>query len=537
MSIVHCPRCRDEVTVPAKAPAKALVRCPLCLEEYLLSEALAQMPPALLIVGGEVEEEEALVGATVAEAESAGEYRMAGGAFGETLDSSMPASAMVSAPRPGVKAGPRARRKERSALGEVIKIVMGGVVGITLGIVGIWWIARTDPFNIGPKVAPYAPWLVPAQFHKQVGEPGATAANTTNSASTAASTSNGTEGAATLNVPPSADGSFAGHPNAQVAANSGQPSKGKAKSDDEPLQLLPEPFGTPTSSEPVLPASIDLPALEPAPTTPESNPTAEPSVEPPDPAAGSKGKAKSKGNSKSNGKAAAPAHGAPDVDLTPLLPDGDTPPASETNPSPSPRPEPAPESTAPLASAADLAAAVATANEALAKVETATSNNEPKEVRQQLFTELYAAVADGGSVLSHLDPADADAAEPLANLKQLLDNLAKQPGKLSAFGHLGRTNLAERKAGEGFAFAGKVIEYKAAGSVFESTLDAGNGVTVQLVSLGNPQDFCEVGDQILAAGRIVEEPQKNIRGYEGEAERVVLLGHAALAPPPMTESQ
>ena len=105
-----------------------------------------------------------------------------------------------------------------------------------------------------------------------------------------------------------------------------------------------------------------------------------------------------------------------------------------------------------------------------------------------------------------------------------------QPGKVSAFGHLGRTHLPTRKAGEGFACAGKVIEYRAAGSVFETTLDAGSDVRILVVSPSNPQDFCEIGDQLLLAGRIVDEPQKNVRGYAGEAERVVVLGDAALVP-------
>src|SRR5688500_7791420 len=141
MTIVHCPRCRDEVTVPAKAPPKALVRCPLCLEEYLLSEALAEMPPTLLVVGGDVEEEEALVGAGVAEAEfgGGGEYRMAGSSFGSALDSSAPAGAAVATPRPGVKGAARPKRKEKSAIGEMVKIAMGGVIGLSLGLMVLWW--------------------------------------------------------------------------------------------------------------------------------------------------------------------------------------------------------------------------------------------------------------------------------------------------------------------------------------------------------------------------------------------------------------
>jgi hypothetical protein len=121
-------------------------------------------------------------------------------------------------------------------------------------------------------------------------------------------------------------------------------------------------------------------------------------------------------------------------------------------------------------------------------------------------------------------------ADPVAQLKRFGAELAAQPGKVSAFGHLGRTHLPERKAGEGFAIAGKVIEFRVAGSAFETTLDAGSGLQVLLVSPGNPQDFCEIGDQLLVTGRIVEEPAKNIRGYEGEAERVMLLGDAALVP-------
>ena len=54
MTIVRCPRCRDEVTIPAKAPLTALVRCPLCHEKYLLSEAASQLPPALILVVSEL---------------------------------------------------------------------------------------------------------------------------------------------------------------------------------------------------------------------------------------------------------------------------------------------------------------------------------------------------------------------------------------------------------------------------------------------------------------------------------------------------
>ena len=47
-----CPRCQKQVTVPNEAAAEAIVRCPLCSAEYPLSESLALVPPALIIVSG-----------------------------------------------------------------------------------------------------------------------------------------------------------------------------------------------------------------------------------------------------------------------------------------------------------------------------------------------------------------------------------------------------------------------------------------------------------------------------------------------------
>jgi hypothetical protein len=282
---------------------------------------------------------------------------------------------------------------------------------------------------------------------------------------------------------------------------------------------LPDPLGAdplgsdplgrePNVLDPVAPASIDVPSLDPLPTVPEIGPE----VTAP----------KSKGKS-GEGKAKSPS-GEPTVDFTNLLPEGDAPATPEANPNP---PQPTPDNPA-AETPARLATAVQAANDALASVE--AGKDESKERRQELFTDLYLAAADAGRVISHLDPADADVADPGAQLKRLLTELVAQPGKVSAFSYLGRTHFPERKAGEGFAVAGKVIEYRVAGGVYETTIDAGSGVHILVVSPGNPQDFCQIGDQLLALGRIVEEPKESVRGYEGEAERVMLLGDQALVP-------
>lgn len=49
-SISKCPRCGQSVTIPDGVAAEARVRCPLCSAEYPLGEALAGVPPTLIVV-------------------------------------------------------------------------------------------------------------------------------------------------------------------------------------------------------------------------------------------------------------------------------------------------------------------------------------------------------------------------------------------------------------------------------------------------------------------------------------------------------
>jgi LSD1 subclass zinc finger protein len=49
--ISSCPKCARLVTLPQGADPDAHVRCPLCDAEYRLADAMAGMPPELMIVG------------------------------------------------------------------------------------------------------------------------------------------------------------------------------------------------------------------------------------------------------------------------------------------------------------------------------------------------------------------------------------------------------------------------------------------------------------------------------------------------------
>jgi hypothetical protein len=66
----------------------------------------------------------------------------------------------------------RPKRKEKSAVAEVFKVVIGGVVGLILAQLILWWLPdkyKRDPFELGPVVSQYVPWIVPAMFHANGG--------------------------------------------------------------------------------------------------------------------------------------------------------------------------------------------------------------------------------------------------------------------------------------------------------------------------------------------------------------------------------
>jgi hypothetical protein len=71
MSTPVCPRCQEEVSLPHGASPRALVECPLCLEQYPLSEALRGSPPLLKVI----DDPDA---GLVAVGEPVGEFRLAG---------------------------------------------------------------------------------------------------------------------------------------------------------------------------------------------------------------------------------------------------------------------------------------------------------------------------------------------------------------------------------------------------------------------------------------------------------------------------
>jgi hypothetical protein len=508
MSIVRCPRCRDEVTVPARASQKALVRCPLCLEEYVLQEALSLMPPALEVIDGSLGvEEPALVAAGAAAGEES--YELSGprersAGFAGAFDASPGTGSVAAAPRPSFK-GARPKRKERGVVGMVLGPVLGGIVGIVLAQLVLWWLFGKDPVQLGPKVADYVPQIVPARFHPKEARDRETGGSSGTTAPGSSRNASRTSGPSTAGNDPSAAGSSQPGTNFPLG-NSGLTGQQPPETPTTDDLSLPGPdaaggiFGDPPLAAPEL---DPLPTIDP-PLIPEVTATLP--------------------NTEALGTDPGAAKPTTEEPTLPPEPTSGEPAASEST-----------AGERPIPTTADFQRGVSAAVASLEKLEAPADPSLPaeevNETRRQLYTDLYNAAAEVGRLATYVSTSDADLIDAVGSLNDLLGKLVTT--KSAALNSLTGIKLPELKADEGALVMGTVREFRAAGSMFELTVEAGRMRTpVAIVSPTNPQDFCAPGDPIVVVGRIVEEPKKNISGFEGDHERVVLYGASAVGANP-----
>lgn len=173
MTIASCPKCGEPVRIAPSASPRASVRCPLCQEEFLMAEVLDSLPPMLQIT---VDPDQSTDRDVLAP--STGEYGLAPleaetapkAAPAFSIDSSRDALATAPATAAKRRKGPvRPQRKKKNPAAEVLKIVLGGIAGLVIAQLLLWWMPwqnlRRDPFALGPSISKFAPWLVPARFH------------------------------------------------------------------------------------------------------------------------------------------------------------------------------------------------------------------------------------------------------------------------------------------------------------------------------------------------------------------------------------
>ncbi len=154
MSTARCPRCHDPVTVPSHVSLEALVECPWCQERYAFAEVASQLPPTLKVVGS---------AEPVLAPDSSAEPDL-------QLFPAEPVRPIVVTERARYeRPASRARRpvRSKSLVGEIVKIVAGGLVGLSVGQLILWWMpgrwatSQRDPLKIAEPVGRWLPFLVP----------------------------------------------------------------------------------------------------------------------------------------------------------------------------------------------------------------------------------------------------------------------------------------------------------------------------------------------------------------------------------------
>lgn len=553
MTIIACPKCHDEVRAPERAPESAIVRCPLCAEEYRLGDALKQLPPELIVVSGMDAASKSDPYMSPADAGyEADDYRVAGmdaGLGGGVFDTAGPGSSGIGVSPPVVK-GVRRKRKEKSMVAEMVKVVLGGVVGCSLAIPIIWWFGHTDPFELGPMVSPYAPWAVPAQFHAKPKNTTTTATTDSGQSNLADSSMPANSGGQTKSKQPglktmddlNTSGGF--DPDGKFAAAAAGGVGGLGNSPDplavDPLSSGPnlaplggnagvgiaDPLAPETKVAPEEPALLPNIGDSKKPAAPEepvlgdplaalTGPSLEPKVE--QPQVEEPKNTPPKGNdSKKNGKRKSNPPAVPD--LADLIP-----------PATSAPPEPVNEANLPTP--ADLSASVkaaVTARDAYAKAEAEKAKG---EVRRDLGEKMFADISAIGPILARLSVQDADNADAVAALDELLHGFGDTKS-LTILAYFADNRLANDSTAEGILLAGTVKDFKAVGGAFETTVELANKKrSVQVVTFQSPQDTFKIGDRALILGRIVRDPKANLKGYEGDEALVVASSFALDLPP------
>lgn len=515
MTIVACPRCADQVVMPATASPRATVRCPLCQVEFSLAEVLERLPPTLIVVsdpdavqpapvlaiaaatadGGEEAEVLTLEGVPDNAEAEAGDWTAAAvvvadrSSAGEATTSSTPARKRKVIRRP--------QRKPRNPVIEGVKVILGGLAGLCFAQVVLWWLPaayRKDPFQFGPQVAQYVPWIVPAAFRGKIA--------TTNSEPALVEES---------------------RPPAKAPAKNGnqKPGLAKPKTPESDLPQIPfkDAIRLPDEGE-TTPAPAAKPKADPfeQPEAPEPAPKPDLTTMAPDSGEEEKPDLASLAPDPLGGMLPKPDLALDDVpavkpvakEPAPETPEPSTPTATHAPPIKNP----------PQLTAAELKAALDEAKLA-AGVWQAAELTDKKSLAQSYKT--LTKLAETLAFAEKAAPQDASAAQ------ELLKSLAQNTQKLDFILEVSTMWMqAVKRPNNGVVLVGVVKEIGRQGALYETQLETTEGgAAFSLLSDFDPAAICPINARILATGVVVSDPTKELAGYQGKAAPVVWLGACA----------
>jgi hypothetical protein len=172
LQLLPCPHCGQQSLLPHDTSLEASLKCPHCGQQLVLGEALL-----LQFSSWEIVDDPAIL------AESQGSSSQLskpvvipvplGDSPHEELHLVQAPTATSDLPAPKVSVRPdkhfrheRMRRiQKKSPLWNILPVVLGGVAAFPIALIILWHGLGKDVGDMGKKVAEYAPWIVPEQFH------------------------------------------------------------------------------------------------------------------------------------------------------------------------------------------------------------------------------------------------------------------------------------------------------------------------------------------------------------------------------------
>ena len=406
-----CPKCEELVTTSAPLTSNRL-QCPCCGAEFVSESFELIDVPQLIILDSDSTASNSTSSDTTAGGATDSPSEVVSASSGETSQVAEPVYSTAAAARARAQS-----RRKRSATGEILKVVFGGIAGLVIAQIILWWLPgdlRRDPFDIAPLLPEWLAFATPPEFRSE------------------------------------------------------SPVDPKS-SESPPSNLLDQD----ESSEQ---------------TSTLQAPNADTSLQP------------STDEVKTTNR------------LTPGLVD------------------------APMYSGSELKDLLRTARNQLAAYHVGLD----REQRRKQLNLLYQTFCEIGQVATFIDLTDPDIGRLMQATEATLVRISKSTDQLRLVGRAAQTwiNYPSRVT-NGIAIAGEVTEIKPVGRLFQSTvtLYGRPDESIRLMSLRNPstdvrQNY-KLGDQIVAFGSIVDQPEIEFVGYEGANVPVVWRGLYLVVRPPV----
>jgi hypothetical protein len=393
----------------------------------------------------------------------------------------------------------RSQRHQKSALKEMIKVVGGGVIGLTFGQLILWWLPgdwKRDPIDLGPKVPSFLAFVVHPDFRadavvKKNGEatprqlPGPAESRFEFKNSGGSELPESSFGGL-IDTKPDQDRNKKRNRNKKGRGEGGLPD-GTSSGDLSPLKTETQNEISGTTSGIEVP-QINLRAF---PTDvdgqPSDNDNSIPTIPPPT--------------------------------LDPFA----TPQPAATQPAATG--EFTGVRNAPKISLDQLLSRLAGAMSASVAMDTPPTGSTPSQL--SLARDFYVTMAGLGEAITFVDQFSAT--DEFNKVGKFALEVGKQKAKLDLIGKVAPSWMKNNRPHNGLVVCGVVESIEFTAPYYVTTLVLQNESVHQVVSLNDPSGDYQPQDKILILGSILDTPRQNLENYQGDATTVILDGlHATL---------